>query len=163
FTFHVPYQRRALEGPRVIPRPTREPIRATVLELLDGLDDEAWVYWCVDDEYPIELVEPSVTRLAEAVLSDGLPGIDSVLFCRHQKMLRAKPLTGERREGPGGITLLRRKDYSHIWVHQFIRVKVLRHLFFRLPESVAEASVLDPLKHEVALPADHRLYIAETC
>ena len=37
---------------------------------------------------------------------------------------------------PGGVTLLRRKDYSQIWIHQFLRVKVLRRLFRQLPASI---------------------------
>ncbi len=162
FTFEVPYQRCPLGGARVVSRPTPEPIRATVLELLDGFDDERWVYWCIDDRYPIELVQPVVARLAEAVLTDGLPGMDGILFCRARKMLRASHLSPERRDGPGGVSLLRRIDYSQIWLHQFLRVKVLRHLFLEFPESVPEARILDPVKDQLPLPADHRLYVVET-
>ncbi len=167
FTFHVPYQDRALSGlglgSRVESRRTPGPIRATVLGLLDEFDAEAWVYWCVDDKYPIQFVQPAVAHLADAVSSDRLSGtgIDGVLLCRCRRMLQPQYLSGERREGPGGVTLLGRRDYSQIWLHQFLKVKVLRHLFLQLPETVAEAKALDALKDEVALPADHRLYVVE--
>ena len=36
FAFHVPYQRRPLEGGRVVSCPAPEPIRGTVLALLDA-------------------------------------------------------------------------------------------------------------------------------
>jgi hypothetical protein len=163
FTFHVPYQHRVLSGARIVSRRTPGAIRATVLGLVEELDDEAWVYWCTDDRYPLRLVRPAVERVAEAVLSDRLPAVDGVLFCRWGRMWEPEHLFGEdRREGPGGVALLRRRDYSQIWLHQFLRVKVLRHLFHRFPDAVPEASVLDPLKHQVALPADHRLYVVET-
>jgi hypothetical protein len=163
FEFHVPYQERALEGRRVLPRKTGGAIRATVLELIEPLDDAAWIYWCIDDRYPIRLVQPTVQRLAEAVLDDRLAGMDGVLFCRQGNMWRPEHLLpDDRRDGPDGATLLGRRDYSQIWLHQFLRVKVLRHLFHRFPEAVPAAIVLDPLKHQVPLPADHRLYVVET-
>jgi len=162
FTFHVPYQRRALRGPRVASRRTRESIRATTLGLLEEFDDEAWVYWCIDDKYPIQLVQPPVERLAEAVLSDRLPGMDGVLFCRCRRLLLPEYLFEERRDGPGGVVLRRRKDYSQIWIHQFLRVKVLRQLFLRLPKSIPYAGSMDAMKDRIALPADHRLYVVET-
>ena len=162
FTFHVPYQRQALSGDRVVSRRTEESIRATVLGLLEELDDQTWVYWCVDDKYPIQFVQPAVARLAEAILSDQLPGIDGVLFCRCRRLLLPEYLSEEKRNGPGGVALLRRKDYSQIWIHQFLRARALRHLFLRLPESIANASAMDAMKDRLALPADDRLYVVET-
>jgi hypothetical protein len=163
FTFHVPYQDGPLEGARVFAQRTGGAIRATVLGLIDDLDDEMWVYWCIDDRYPIRLIQPEVERVTEAVLTDRLPAVDGLLFCRRGNMWRPEHLFGdERREGPDGVKLLRRRDYSQIWLHQFLRVKVLRYLFWRFPEAVPEANVLDPLKHRVSLPDDHRLYVVET-
>lgn len=162
FTFHVPYQQRPLAGARIAPRRTREAIRATVLDLLEEFDDETWVYWCIDDKYPIELVQPSVAHLAEAVLYERVPGLDGLLFCRCRRLLLREYLWDEKREGPNGIVLLGRKDYSLIWIHQFLRVKVLRQLFLRLPETVAQAKLLDAMKDRISLPYDHRLYVVET-
>jgi len=163
FAFHVPYQERPLEGRRVLPGKTGGAIRATVLELIESLDDETWIYWCIDDRYPIRLVQPTVQRLTEAVLEDRLTGMDGLLFCRQGNMWRPEHLLGDdQREGPDGVRLLGRRDYSQIWLHQFLRVKVLRHLFLRFPEAVPAAIALDPLKHRVPLPADHRLYVVET-
>jgi hypothetical protein len=162
FMFQVPYQRRALQGDWVASRRTPEAIRATVLELLEEFDDAAWVYWCIDDKYPISLVQPAVARLAEAVLSDRLPGVDGVIFCRCRKLLRPEFLLAEEREGPDGLVLLRRKDYSQIWIHQFLRVKVLRQLFRLLPEEIPIAKVMDALKDQISLPLGHRLYVVET-
>ena len=159
FTFHVPYQQRPLQGGRVTERRTPEAIRATVLGLIEELDDEAWVYWCIDDKYPIQLVQPPVARLAEAVLSDALPDMDGVMFCRWRKLLRPEHLLEERRDGPGGVVLLRRVNYAHIWIHQFLRVKVLRQLFLRFPESVPHPGAFDLMS--LPLPPNQQLYVAE--
>ena len=162
FTFHVPYQRRPLAGDRIVPRQTPEAIRATVLALLEGFDDEAWVYWCMDDRYPIALVQPSVGRLADAVRADRLAGIDGLLFCRCRRLLRRRFLLSERRAGPGGVALRRRRDYSQIWIHQFLRAKALRHLFESMPEALPVPRAMDAVKDHLPLPADHRLYVVET-
>lgn len=161
FTFHVPYQREALRGPGIVPHRTPKEIRATVLELLKDFHDDAWVYWCIDDKYPIRIVETPVAHLAAAVLSDHLPEVDGLLFCRCRRLLLKKHLLPEERVGPGGVVLLRRRDYSQIWLHQFLRVKVLRTLFLGFPESIPYAKAMDDLKDRAVLPASHRLYVVQ--
>jgi len=57
FVFRIPYQRaRGLDTKRTTYRQTPEDIKGTVLHLVADLDDEEWIYWCVDDKYPIQLV-----------------------------------------------------------------------------------------------------------
>jgi hypothetical protein len=161
FLFHVPYQRQLPRGPGVIPRRTPAPLRDTVLALLDGLADQAWVYFCIDDKYPIAL-DPRVGRLAAAVLGGALADLDGLLFCRCRGLLRPEHLLAERRDGPDGLVLLRRRDYSQIWIHQFLRAKVLRTLFEAFPRQLVGAKSMDALKDRMSLPADHRLYVVET-
>jgi hypothetical protein len=126
------------------------------------MDDEAWVYWCIDDRYPLRLIQPAVDELTKLVQAEAMPEAAGIMFCRWGKMwLPDSTVPGEERVTPGGATLLRRRDYSQIWLHQFLRVKVLRHLFERLPDAVPQAIALDPLKHKVAMPGDHRLYVVQ--
>ncbi len=161
FTFHVPYQARPLEGQDIVPRRTAEPIRATVLELLAPFGDEDWIYWCVDDKYPIHLSPEPAMAVAAALLAGECAQADGLLLCRCRRLLRPERLFGGGLDGPGGIHLLRRRDYSQIWIHQFLRAKVLRRLFEGFPESIHRARDLDALKDQASLPADHRLYVAE--
>ncbi len=64
FVFHIPYQNLAgQESERTRYFETPEEIRPTVLQLLAGIDDEEWVYWCVDDKYPIQLVTGKIDEL----------------------------------------------------------------------------------------------------
>src|SRR5438128_8210158 len=81
FVFHIPYQRdpdRDDERTRYIESPTN--IKLTVMRLLRDLDDEEWVYWCMDDRYPVRLVLDKVTRMVSHALQS--PRMSGLLFCR---------------------------------------------------------------------------------
>jgi len=58
----------------------------------------------------------------------------------------------------GGHHWLRRRDYRQIWLHQLLRVKVLRALFAGFPEVIAAAKQMDELHRQATLPDDQRLY-----
>ena len=57
YIFQVPYQQIPPTLPTSKVQYHRCPldIKGTVLTLLDGLDDEEMIYWCIDDKYPIKL------------------------------------------------------------------------------------------------------------
>jgi len=163
FEFRIPYQELGGQD-----SPVREyvktpaPIKATVLQLLDGLDDEEWIYWCLDDKYPVRLV---VDRI-EALLPDleRMPELSGLLFCRcretlHQPMSTLLPGV---RVGPSGEIYLERKTWFQIWIHQFVRVKVIRHLFRKLPDDIQSAKVMDDMKFDVPKLPEHRLYVTES-
>jgi len=162
FTFNVPYQDQPLRSPVIVARRTPEAIRATVVELLRGFEDDEWIYWCIDDKYPIRLIEQPVAVLTGALLDGAFAEADGLLLCRCRKLLRHEHLLDDTIDGPAGIRLLRRRDYSQIWIHQFLRTKVLRHLFSSFPEFIPNAKIMDGMKDRIALPADHRLYVVES-
>ena len=81
FRFRIPYQQ--LRGPdseRVEYVESPPEIAATVLRLLQDIEDEEWVYWCSDDKYPIRFIVEKVTELLQYVLTT--PEISGLLFCR---------------------------------------------------------------------------------
>src|SRR6185436_8647790 len=60
----------------IVPTPTS--IRGTMSVLLESLHDDEWVYWCIDDRYPIELDAGIMRRITEFIASgaaDDLNGI----------------------------------------------------------------------------------------
>jgi len=78
FQFRVPFTDR---DPRSIFRAqnvefiaTPPDIRSTVENLLHDLPEDEFVFWCIDDRYPIEIFEPTVLRGVQDFASD--PGID---------------------------------------------------------------------------------------
>jgi len=160
FQFIIPYQElRGEESERIKFVKTPQPIKPTVLELLSSLDDEEMVYWCLDDRYPIKILTDKV----EAMLRDleANPEMSGLLFCRAGHTLVSPDLAlipGEWKSSSGS-TYLERKSWYQIWLHQFIRVKVIRNLFEQFPDEIPFALIMDKLKFQVQKPADHRLFV----
>lgn len=140
---------------------TPSAIRATALQLIADLDDDEWIYWCVDDKYPIELVLPKIRAFLAGI--PELADASGLLFCRSKALLRRADETlfpGERQSSTGEI-LLERRGWNQIWIHQFLRVKVVRYLFSEMPEQIASAKLMDHLKDEIPKPADLRLFVTK--
>ncbi len=162
FLFRIPFQDLAgTPSDRREYVKTPSEIRATALQLIADLDDEEWVYWCVDDKYPIELVLPKI-RTFLANIRD-LPEASGLLFCRCKALLRRPDETlfpGEQQNSFGDI-FLERRGWNQIWIHQLLRVKVLRYLFSKMPTTIASAKLMDHLKDEIPKPPDLRLYVTK--
>ena len=162
FVFRVPYQElRGDESDRIKYVKTPAAIRPTVLQLLEGLDDEEWVYWCVDDKYPIQLVTGKIKELiVDAMRSLDMSGL---LFCRCRVTLDSPKLTlyREKRINSFGDAYFERKAWYQIWIHQLLRVKVLRYLFTHMPVEIPSAKVMDKLKDEVPKLREHRLFVTK--
>lgn len=160
FEFRVAVQQPPpVAPPRVIYRICAAPIKATVLTLIEDLPDEEWVYWCIDDKYPVQLDLPAA-RSAARWVERGAAGIDGVLFCRCRDLGRRRFLTGNRARDPAGNVYLERAGYQQIWLHQFLRVKVLRGLFGAFPDHIPQAKLMDDLKNAARKPAEHRLFVS---
>jgi len=162
FVFHVPYQDLpGEETGRIKFRQTPANIRATVLELIADLDDEEWIYWCIDDKYPIELVREKI----EALISDALASheMSGLMFCRCRVTLTNPKLAlyPEKQTSASGEVLLERKAWYQIWLHQLLKTKVLRHLFTHLPEQIGNAKAMDELKDRIPKLREHRLFVTE--
>jgi hypothetical protein len=164
FRFRIPYQDRAGSNSDrreyiLAPGATPAEIPAAVLTLLADLDDNEWVYWCSDDKYPIQLV---VTKIRELMtdLNDRFH-MSGLLFCRSRVTLDQPKLTlypGERKTSSGEI-LLERKSWYQIWIHQFLKVKVLRHFFTQMPRQLSSAKAMDDLKSEIPKPDEFHLFV----
>lgn len=134
--------------------------RAAVLGLLAGLDDDAWVWWCIDDKYVTWIdrtIASAVLRLTRTIDDPRVSGLG---FVRTRHLAR-RSLTTDGRVTMGGMTFRRRSDYSQIWLHQLLRVKVLRGLFAGFPERIETAKAMDDLHKRTTLPDDHGLYVLD--
>lgn len=163
FRFRIPYQ--TLEGASCSnSQYVRTPIaiKETVLTLLSDLDDDEWIYWCIDDKYPIAL---DLTRIQGAMdwllrHSDECE-VSGLLFCRCRSLLRSDNLTGHHLTDRRGNVLLERRAYHQIWIHQFLRVKVLRYLFESFPDDIASAKSMDALLLDTPKPLSHRIFVTK--
>ncbi|PYL35842.1 MAG: hypothetical protein DMF35_02095, partial [Verrucomicrobia bacterium] len=150
FVFRVPYQKlHGAPGNRAEYVQTPAEIRATVLQILAHLDDEEWIYWCPDDKYPIELVVDKIVDLVSDIVRSA--DMSGLLFCRCKALLRRPEATlrPQPKINSFGDVYLERKGWHQIWIHQFLRVKVLRFLFSQMPERIASAKLMDTLKDQV--------------
>src|SRR6266704_5193779 len=92
FVFRVPYQELGgLDTERVRYFTSPSGIKATVLHLLADIDDEEWIYWCVDDKYPIQLVTNKIEDLISHAMRS--PEVSGLLFCRCRATLANPKLT----------------------------------------------------------------------
>lgn len=135
-------------------------IKPTVEGLLRGIHDDELVYWCIDDKYPIELD-------VEAYLSaiDGLKGCSSevsgLLLCRARNMMNERHLGPGSWADPQGRKYRQRANYRQIWLHQFVRAKVIRSLFDRFPDHIVNAKDMDSFKNNLSLPGEQRIFVSE--
>lgn len=162
FLFRIPYQNvGGTETERTRYVRTPENIKATVLRLIDDLDDEEWVYWCMDDRYPVRLVTEKIARLISHATQS--PKMSGLLFCRCRALLKrpARTLYPRKWTNPEGDIYFERRAWFQIWIHQLLRVKVLRYLFSHLPDSLPNANAMDKLKHEIVKLPEHRLFVTK--
>ena len=162
FVFHVPYQELGgVDTDRVKYLTAPSDIKGTILQLLMNIDDEEWIYWCVDDKDPIQLVTDKIANLISH--ATHCPDLDGLLFCRCRATLNNPRLTLHPRKikNPFGDVYLERKAWFQIWIHQILRAKVLRHLFTHLPEVSPSAKAMDEFKNEVPKLPEHRLFVTK--
>jgi hypothetical protein len=161
FCFRIPYQNlpaAVSAGREYLKSPAG--IKNTVLRLLEDLDDDEWIYWCIDDKYPVVLDLPRAKALAAQINDLRYRSVDGILFCRTRDLLKKKYLTGAEITDDEGNVYLERKGYEQIWLHQFLRAKVIRYLFESFPDDIPHAKAMDSLKRQVKKPVAHRLFVS---
>ncbi len=159
FIFRIPYmdeQRRVYSNRREYIKTSPE-IKETVLSLLADLEDEEWIYWCIDDKYPVKLNVAEIELIYKSLQENTIANMSGILFCRARNMLNPDCLLGNQIFLPKE-KLIERKAYHQIWIHQFLKVKVIRYLFLNFPR-IIKARTMDPLKHTIKKPNDHRLFV----
>lgn len=167
FRFNIPYQiypdnLKSRWGDRVHLIRTDPGIRQTVLTLLERIEDNEWVYWCIDDKYLVRVNVPQVNIVLQWINDLHDEKISGVSFARSRHLLKKEHLfmdsvvTNEK-----GQAFFRRRNYSQIWLHQFLRANVLKTLFARLPDRPFEAKEMDRLVDDLELPEDQQLFVME--
>jgi hypothetical protein len=163
FVFRIPFQ--TLTGinsahEQYIETPSD--ISGTVLRLIADRDEEEWVYWCADDKYPIALRTEKFTSLFDYARTQQ--DIAGLLCCRCRVTLDEPELSlvpGIEKITPDRDVLLERRKWYQIWLHQFLRVKVLRYFFTNMPGNIPNAKMMDELKNEIPKPDNLRLFVTK--
>jgi hypothetical protein len=165
FIFRIPYQKnKALNAYEQTVEffHTKEGIKDTVFGLLEGLADDEWIYWCIDDKFLIAIDQDAATYFSDWVSKLSDPTIDGLCFCRARRLFSS----GTVSEAPvvrttRGDALLLRRNFNQIWLHQFLRVRTLRYLFEKFPNSNFKAREMDKFKDALSMPHGANLYVTE--
>jgi hypothetical protein len=163
FVFRIPFQ--TLSGANSVREEyiqTPPDIPDTILKLIVDLDDEEWIYWCADDKYPIDLRTEKFTELFG--YGSEQTDVAGLLCCRCRITLDQPELSlvpGSERITADGDVLLERRKWYQIWIHQFLRVKVLRYLFTNMPKEIPNAKAMDDLKNDIPKPDGLRLFVTQ--
>lgn len=167
FIFRVPYQGQEtkqffeeLFGEKVEMIKSPSGIVDTMFALSDDLDEEEWVYWCMDDRYPMSLNLEELEKCYQFTQSNVSDSVSGLMYS-HSANLR---LPSNRYKNTDNIitlegqTFIRRKNYAMIWNHQFLRVKVVRTFFGLFPRVMKQAKEMDYIKDKSKLPDNQKLY-----
>lgn len=131
-------------------------IRQTVLNLLEDLPDEEWIYWCIDDRYLMRIQEKEMNDIYDFVINNTDSSLLAVLFSRNRKSSYFKGdkhikkdiqyLTSQKQ-------VLKETIYSDgkflpdLFGHQFIKVKALRRIFESFPDRPFLGKEMDSFAH----------------
>lgn len=166
FTFRLPFQLlgeyyRNKYQDKVELIKSESDIVSTMNTLLNGLDENEWIYWCMDDRYPIFIDTKAVNQIYQWVKTIQDTSISAILFLNSRKGQKPQNLHYFNKKLVDTTTnkYRQRKNYTMIWMHQFMRVKVMRHLFSHFPTNLKSAKEMDYIMFKLQLPQDHKLYV----
>lgn len=123
-------------------------INETMLALLDGLDDDEWIFWCIDDRYPTWM-EPKRADAIVADLGRLPPEVEQVKFLHWHEQLDDRVLTlgGERFRVQCGAD-----RYWGFWHHHLAKPRILKNVLLHpsLPADANINQIQDVLLHRVS-------------
>lgn len=100
----------------------------TMRSLLMGIPDEEWVYWSIDDRYPLEILELETLRELHQSVAGNHPAIEEA---DRIKLLFWKEKRGvpNVRIGKLPFAWQKRPSMFGFWHHGYLRARVLKRAF----------------------------------
>ena len=130
FEYLVPLNDPAAGGVLVQGAPVRfvaspSPVRETMAALLGEVRDDEWVFWAIDDRYPVWLDAGRLSRLADDITRGAFDAFNGVRLLHWREELE-----GELVDTPHGPFRRLRPDGTYgFWHHHFVRAGLLRRSF----------------------------------
>jgi hypothetical protein len=144
FTFRVPWNKKTpikitdKFGEKIELIKTDVSFKDTFHNLTKDLDDDEWVFWSIDDKYPVKLNESKANQVLDFVCS--IKDTNVINVCLHffgQIKGSSQKMQKENR----GIQInfknlkyIEHNSFRHGWLHQFFRVKALREFWSHINE-----------------------------
>lgn len=102
-------------------------IHGTMAALLDGFEDEAWVYWCIDDRYPIKIEQAAMQKVLDFIASGAAEHLNAIKLMHWKETV--DPSCAEFCIGDRTFRFQTRSSPAGFWHHHFLRVKALKDVF----------------------------------
>lgn len=160
FEFIVPYNEtypnnlKRKFGEKITFIKTHGNIKPTVKSLIKDIDDEEMIYWCIDDKYlryiNIQEMNNIIDYLGENKKINGIQPIS-----RNSCIDKSKNIEINKNK------FYKRSSYKKIWLHQFLKRKVLKHLFDNMPDEFEQAKHMDYWVREVIKFPFNNMYVAD--
>lgn len=169
FTFRIPYQSDEVKdyyeskfGSKVEMIKSPSGIVDTMFALSDDLDENEWIYWCMDDRYPIKIDVPELKKMYDWVTSPKGNNLTSLMFISAPYCWTPNRCYGRKYDiKTGDQRYVRRKDFMMIWNHQFMRVGFCRFFFNHFPRNMKNAKQMDYIRDTIILPDKYKLYMLD--
>ncbi len=131
----------------------------TVLELIKDMADEEWIYWAMDDRYLADVDPSYMEKIIGFIDSTESHGVDGVCPIRIRDLLK-NSIDLDNPVYTSFGKAFNRTDWEQIWLHQFLKVKVLRFFFTELSTVLdGPAKDMDRLKRDIRM--DYNLLVTE--
>lgn len=167
FTFHVPYQnlKKINVNSKVVFHKSRPDIHSTINTLLSKFDNNEMIYWCIDDKYPIKLNIKKIKKILDLIKKKNYEDFDGLIYCRCRNLNYSHNVIKSNQSFIENIEILERKNYRQIWIHQFLKIKVLKFLFSKFDELKFPYKdnpiSMDFMKDRIKKPSFHKLMVTK--
>tara|TARA_B100001175_G_scaffold173947_1_gene147655 strand:- start:25952 stop:26785 length:834 start_codon:yes stop_codon:yes gene_type:complete len=140
---------------------THQQIKKTVLSLIYGLNDEDWIYWCIDDKFPVALKRNKVYEILNFLKKNNNPNFCGITFSRTRYLKHAESIDNSKTlTTNSNIKLLKRTSFNRqFWLHQFFRVKIIRKVFDSFPNHDFQAKEMDKYISKIRMNENYEFYV----
>ncbi len=101
-------------------------IRSTMNALLSDISDDEWVFWCIDDRFPIKILDlPLLGAMVEMIESGNLDSLNGIKLFRWREDILEKTIT----INDMSFSFQQPHTLFGFWLHSFVKSKVLKQIF----------------------------------
>lgn len=165
-TFRIPYTARnpasIFKAGNIEPIPTPRHIRAAMEGLLRDLPDEEFVFWCIDDRYPIAIYDLATIVAVQQYVEETTCDFDAIRITAPFNQDRHHYTFASDDEQIINGVKFRRQCVNNFgfYMPQFVRAGVLRWYFLH-PSLSEHYSIRKFHRLPRETPISYRVYIAE--
>lgn len=140
---------------------TQPPIKETVLSLVSDLSNEDWIYWCIDDKFPLDINSGKANVLINWLRNQKDDNICGITFAKVRRLRDKNNLIlSDNILISGQLNLVARKSFQkQFWMHQFFRVKIIKQVFESFPDYNFKAKLMDDFILNVQLDPSYKFYV----